>query len=329
MSMNIPDLEAFVAVVETGSIVAASTRLNVTQSAVTRRIQSLEDRLGQQLLNRSSKPLKPTSTGREAYEHGRRVLQSIDDLKAGISPGAEVRGEFRLGVMHYLSEAGLASPLDRLRNDFPLLSLHVVTGWSPQLLERVRRSELDAAAIVLDESVTLADGMCAEELGPQIFLLVASPSLGVPTLASMTDLSRVPWIMNEDGCGCRDSIRRRFEAARLPFAVSVEAANMELRLSLVARGLGLALVTPDALANSTWRDSVQIVEAEDFPVRQRAWMVHRAAVGRLGRPITLFRDTLQEELARFSSSKVLAKRQRRTHAKAPLRPERAAKLAAG
>jgi DNA-binding transcriptional LysR family regulator len=68
--MNIHDLEAFVAVVETGSIVGASARLNLTQPGVTRRIQNLEERLGTALLDRQSKPLKPTSSGREAYEHG-------------------------------------------------------------------------------------------------------------------------------------------------------------------------------------------------------------------------------------------------------------------
>ena len=70
--MNTHDLVAFVAVVETGSIVAASARLNLTQPGVTRRIQNLEELLGTQLLDRLSKPLKPTSAGHAAYEHGRR-----------------------------------------------------------------------------------------------------------------------------------------------------------------------------------------------------------------------------------------------------------------
>ena len=76
--MNIHDLEAFVAVVETGSIVAASARINLTQPGITRRIQNLEDSLGIALLDRQSKPLRPTAAGREAYEHGRRGLRSAN-----------------------------------------------------------------------------------------------------------------------------------------------------------------------------------------------------------------------------------------------------------
>jgi DNA-binding transcriptional LysR family regulator len=66
--MNLIDLEAFVSV-DHGSIVAAAAALHLTQSAVTRRVQSLEDMLGVSLLDRQTRPLQPTLAGRETYEH--------------------------------------------------------------------------------------------------------------------------------------------------------------------------------------------------------------------------------------------------------------------
>ncbi|HZE47367.1 MAG TPA: LysR family transcriptional regulator, partial [Xanthobacteraceae bacterium] len=163
--MNIPDLEAFVAVVETGSIVAASARLNLTQPGVTRRIQNLEERLGAALLDRQSKPLKPTSAGREAYEHGRRVLRSVEDLKAGVAPDGVVSGEFRIGIMPYLSEAALAVPLDQLRGEFPKLTLRIVSGWSPRLVEQVVHGELDAAALCLADGISPPEELVSDDLG--------------------------------------------------------------------------------------------------------------------------------------------------------------------
>jgi DNA-binding transcriptional LysR family regulator len=294
--MNIHDLEAFVAVVETGSIVGASTRLNLTQPGVTRRVQNLEERLGAVLLDRQSKPLKPTSAGREAYEHGRRVLRSLDDLRAGVSPQGEVQGEFRLGVMPYLSEAALALPLDRLRSAFPKLTLRVTSGWSARLVEQVTRSELDAAAVCLADGLSPPDELVAEDLGSQAVLLIAAPTLGVPKPATLSDLSRFPWVMNENGCGFRAFIRRSFEAERLPFMVAVEALSSDLRLSLVARGLGIGIVTPAAFAGNRWHEAIEIVDAPQFRPQVRAWMLHRPPAGRLGRPIALFRDALREGL---------------------------------
>lgn len=294
--MNIHDLEAFVAVVETGSIVAASARLNLTQPGVTRRIQNLEESLGTTLLDRQSKPLKPTSAGREAYEQGRRVLRSLEDLRAGVSPEGAVRGEFRLGIMPYLSEAALAAPLDRLRSEFPALTLRIASGWSPRLVDQVARSELDAAAVCLADGFSPPEELVAEDLGSQPVLLVAARDLGVPAPASLHDLSRFPWVMNENGCGFRAFIRHSFEAARLPFQVGVEAISVDLRMLLVARGLGVGVVTPAAFAGSRWRDAVVVIDAPEFRPQVRSWMLHRPPAGRLTRPIAVFRDALLDAL---------------------------------
>ncbi|MGP0061523.1 MAG: LysR family transcriptional regulator [Beijerinckiaceae bacterium] len=294
--MNIHDLEAFLAVVETGSIVAASTRLNLTQPGVTRRIQNLEEVLGAPLLDRQSKPLKPTSAGREAYEHGRRVLRSLDDLKASVSPEGDVRGEFRLGVMPLLSEAALSVPLDRLRGEFPQLTLRITSGWSLRLIEQVARSELDAAALCLVDGVSPPEDLISEDLGTQHVVLVAAPSLGVPKPATLCDLSRFPWVMNESGCGFRTHIRQTLEAARLPFHVAVEALNADLRLSLVARGLGIGIVTPAAFIGNRWLETVEEIKAQDFRPQVRVWMLHRPPTGRLAGPIAIFREALLEGL---------------------------------
>ncbi|OCI96847.1 LysR family transcriptional regulator [Rhizobium sp. AC27/96] len=294
--MNIHDLEAFVAVVETGSIVAASARINLTQPGITRRIQSLEDSLGIALLDRQSKPLKPTAAGREAYEHGRRVLRSLDDLKAGVSPGGAISGEFRLGVMPYLSEAALSAPLDQLRSQFPQLTLRIVSGWSPQLIEQVAHSQLDAATVCLAEGTEPPDNVVGDMLGIHNVILVASPSLGVPKAPKLDDLSRFPWIMNQSGCGFRAFIHHRFEAERLPFDVAVEAMSADLRMSLVSRGLGIGVLTPAALSGSRWRNSIEVIEAPDFSPRVVNWLVHRPPAGRLARPIAIFGEALTEAL---------------------------------
>jgi DNA-binding transcriptional LysR family regulator len=294
--MNLYDLDAFIAVVETGSIVGASARLNLTQPGITRRVQNLESALRTALLDRQAKPLKPTAAGREAYEHGRRVLRALEDLKAGLSPDGDVRGEFRLGVLPYLSEAALAVPLDRLRCEFPQLALRVTSGWSPGLIDQVARSGLDAAALCLVDGESPPEGLVSEDLGAQPVLFVAAPDLGVPRPATLVDLSRYPWVMNESACGFRAFIRGRFDAAHLPFHVGVEALSVDLRMSLVARGLGIGVVTPAAFAGSPWRDAVEIIDSRDFRPHVRSWMLHRAPAGRLAGPIAVFRNALQEQL---------------------------------
>ena len=80
--MNIQDLEALVAVVDTGSIVGAAERLHISQSAVTRRIQNLEESLNTPLLHRDARPIQLTTTAREVYVVAARVLACVRDLES-------------------------------------------------------------------------------------------------------------------------------------------------------------------------------------------------------------------------------------------------------
>jgi len=294
--MNTRDVEAFLAVVETGSIVAASARLNLTQPGVTRRVQSLEQTLGAELLDRQSKPLKPTPAGRQAYKQGRRLIGVIEELRSSVSPQREPAGEFRLGITPYLSEASLAAPVDTLRQTYPKLQIRITSDWSLRLIERVTGAELDAAAIGLPDGVVPPEPLIAVDIGKQPVLLVAAADLPLDEPTSLKALSRFGWVMNQDGCGFRAAIKRLFDAARLPFEVSVEAFNSDLRLSLIARGMGIGVVTSAALEASPLRDALKIVRAPDFDPQVRGWVVHRPQAGRLGPPVATFAAALEAQL---------------------------------
>ena len=157
-------------------------------------------------------------------------------------------------------------------------------------------SELDAVAVCLADGVQPPEELAGDELGIQQVLLVAAPGLGVPSPARLLDLSRFPWVMNETGCGFRGFIRHSFEAARLPFTVGVETIAADVRMSLVARGLGIGIVTPGAFVESPWRDEVEVIDCPDFRPQVRAWLLHRPPAGRLARPIAAFHEALREGL---------------------------------
>src|SRR5215831_20232647 len=81
--MNLQDIEAFVAVAETGSVNRAAARLNLTQPATTRRIQNFEAAIGAtSLFGRSIKPAVLTSLGSHVLEQCRRVLAAVAELEA-------------------------------------------------------------------------------------------------------------------------------------------------------------------------------------------------------------------------------------------------------
>jgi DNA-binding transcriptional LysR family regulator len=135
--MNLSDLEAFAAVVESGSIVGAVGRLFLTQSAVTKRNQNMEGALDLILLDRQSRPIRPTPVGKKVYDHARTILASVTAMKEATAHNGEVSGDFNLGVAPGLGE-GVVTPLfETLCRHFPKLVPRVFAQNTRVLLERM------------------------------------------------------------------------------------------------------------------------------------------------------------------------------------------------
>lgn len=101
------ELAALVAVVETGSFTAAAERLDTEKSAVSRRVAALEDRLGVQLIRRTTRRMNLTDTGRSFYERSARILADVDEAEAAVlQQHGELRGTLKValplsfGVLH-------------------------------------------------------------------------------------------------------------------------------------------------------------------------------------------------------------------------------------
>ncbi|MGW8390248.1 LysR family transcriptional regulator [Pseudoduganella sp. HUAS MS19] len=91
------DLKTFVAVVEAEGFSGAAARLGVVKSAVSRRISELEDRLGTQLLVRSTRSMSVTDAGALLYERALRLLDDLHDAEAEVSSGSTaLRGKLRV-----------------------------------------------------------------------------------------------------------------------------------------------------------------------------------------------------------------------------------------
>lgn len=280
-------------------MVRAAEKLHLTQPGLTRRVQNLESSLGAELLDRQSKPLKPTPAGNEVYALARTVLRAVGDLLSVASPQSEPAGELRIGVPPFLAEVALEEPFDQLRSAFPRLTLRVTAGWSPGLVQSVERGSIDVSVVLMPSTFSPPQTLQATPLAFLPTVIVAARSLGLPDKPlALADLSQCEWVLNQDGCGMRSALRQALEAAGLPFKVAVEAFGAELQLSLVARGIGIGLVTPDLLERSVHRAALRVVETVDFRTGIHAWFIHGSLPGRLTRPADLLRRSLIEVLAK-------------------------------
>lgn len=294
--MEFDDIRAFVAVAEARSVSRAARVLYLTQPAVTRRVQRLERALGVALCDRRRRPFALTEAGQAVLERCRRVLHAVRDIHSASDGDALAAREIRIGVAHALTEVTLTEPVDRVRRAFPRVTLCLSTGWSRDLLERVRAQALDGSIVLLPDSERLPAGLAATRLGHES-LVVVGPRRGRPGPLELAALSDVGWILNPEGCAARALLQRTLLAANLRMRVAVETYTYELQLALVARERGLGLVPARILARSPLRSRLRVrrIPGLDFPltiwaVRGRATpdlepvfgALDRALIDRLG-----------------------------------------------
>ena len=284
--VNLQDLQAFVAVAETGSVNRAALRLHLTQPATTRRLQNFEAALGgAALLDRSAKPPVLTPTGRRVLEHCRRVLQSVAELAASASHAAQPAGDLRIGVAHGLGEVVLGSPLDRLRRSFPDVQLRVSSNWTRQLIEEIRSRALDCAIGLVTAEHTVPPGVQVVPLGSESIVVVAAkdakPRDTSKRRLRLRDLAGEGWILNPAGCGCRAALERAFDRAQASMRLTAEVFGEDLQLFMIARSAGLGIVPRRQFDHSPHRPRLRIVKVTDFTLHATIAMLHGPSLGNL------------------------------------------------
>jgi DNA-binding transcriptional LysR family regulator len=290
--MNIVDLEAFVAVAESGSIVGAAAKLYLTQSAITRRIQNLEIALGVVLLDRQTRPLQMTSIGKATYESAKPVLASVDNLRSTVMHDGEPSGTFRFGIARGLGDIGVLGPISELRREFPLLKVQAYTQWTAPLIDKVRSKLLDAAAILLSNGAVPPQDVDCEMVGKQSFVIVEKKTGSKARSVELSELTACSWILSPEGCGTRSDVQSALARQRLPFAISVEAEGKDLQLALVAQGVGLGIVPVQVFEASPSREKLSVIRVKDFAPVQDLWVIKHKSNGLNTKVFKSFRTAL-------------------------------------
>lgn len=298
-NMDIQDARSFIAVVEAGSISRAARELHLTQPAVTRRVQRLEQAVGAQLIDRSKRPFALTDIGQAAVERCRRLVSTQDELKSLAQAGALPTRECRIGVAHALTELALIEPVDEMRQAFPAVVVRLYTGWSRELAERVRSGALDAAVVLLPDGETLPSGTDGNALASEQMEVIAPRRWRSRTWA-MRAAAEAGWILNPEGCAVRAWLQRSLARAGMPLRVGVETYNYELQMALVARARALGLVPTRLLARSASRKQLCTLRVRGLEFPMTIWMITGMLAPPLEQPLSTLSQALRGRLSRKS-----------------------------
>lgn len=120
-------VQEFVSVVDTGSFSGAAKQLGHSKSHISKHVKELEQRLGVDLLHRTTRTIQLTNQGLEFYHRCSQILHNLDDAEVALTEqSAELRGEIRMTVAGLFGEDFLAPIVASFLKDYPRVSVDIM-----------------------------------------------------------------------------------------------------------------------------------------------------------------------------------------------------------
>lgn len=247
--MELRQLEYLVTVVEEANFTRAARRCHVAQPGVSAQIRQLERELGQVLLDRSGRTVRPTAAGAAVLPYARAALDAVADMGLAIDElSGLVRGRLKVGMVASISAIDLPALLARFARQHPGVEIALTEAASLDLLDALIARRLDAAVVGLPGQAPA--GIAADVVAEVPLVAVVGPADPLASKRSVTldALARRPVITLPHGTGLRSVIDRACSQAGVQLRVAFEASDPQVLAQLAAHGLGVAIVTEPAAA---------------------------------------------------------------------------------
>lgn len=256
-------LTTWVAVVDAKSVSAAATLLGISQAAVSQRIKQLEASLETTLLDRSTRPAKPTTAGERLFEHATQLLQRADEMVEGVRNLSRAkRSIVRFGCVD--SFAATIGPTLIRGLSGASRQIRLWSGLTPVLDSLLENRQLDIA--VTTSAVSSRPGIKRQELFSEPYLLVLPKEFDIEGCRGFADIARtLQFIRYSSRSVIGQDVDRYLEGFGEFFERTYEFDATDPLLSLVSEGLGFALTTPLCIWQSRHLlPSLQIVPVARF-----------------------------------------------------------------
>jgi DNA-binding transcriptional LysR family regulator len=269
--MDTQALSAFLEVADSASFTRAAERLHLSQPAVSKRLRSLEDQIGQPLFDRVGRSVLLTDAGRALLPYARRVVQTLEDGRRALSQLSQtVSGRLSIGTSHHIGLHRLPPVLKRFVLDYPDVDLDLHFMDSEDACEAViaGKLELGIVTLPLQPLPQLDSGVVWDD--PLAVVAAPSHPLAARRRIRLEDLAEYPAVLPDADTYTHRIIRTELEARGISPRVRLATNYLETLKMLAAIGLGWS-VLPVSMID----DGVQRLSVSGFsPRRELGWVRH-------------------------------------------------------
>ena len=268
--MRLEQIQAFLAIAETGSFQKAARQCGVTQSTISRQIQSLESVAGLPLFHRGAQA-KLTVAGDHLMPRARKIWNEWQQATQDLN-------NLRLGNQRELCVAAIASLcahylppiLETFRQHYPHTQLRVTSLGSDRALKVLRDGLVDVAIVMNNPLLVNSSELVVKTLyeeSVQVLMSARHPLAGLREVP-WSELSKFPQVVFKDGYGMQRLVQDQFQQQQLHLQVAVELNTLDAFRGVVRQGRSIALLPQAALLDAR-EDETLVVRSLARPKLRR------------------------------------------------------------
>lgn len=246
LNLNLFHLRAAVCVAKQASFVAAANELHVSQSSLSRMIQSLEEMLGTSLFIRTTRRVELTPAGTDLIAMAERIIGDIDiTLDNMASYSNQKRSQVIVSCLMSVIPGGLHRAVAKFHKNFPSTEVHVREGIQEQVEQDIRNGKSDIAIAAIDKAATEFENRK---------LITEEVLVGFAKSHEFQNLEQVPFsrlkgqslISFPRGAKIRELVDSAAATAGFSLRHSFTASQILTLASITSSGVGVALVPSSA-----------------------------------------------------------------------------------
>jgi DNA-binding transcriptional LysR family regulator len=242
--INLRQVEAFKAVIESGSVSRAALMLNISQPAMSKLIAHLEEDTGLSLFDRVKGRLAPTERGMRLYKEIDRIFAGVRQVENAVEAiRREEQGQLLVGVMPALSRSFIQQATMGFLQQHPNVFCSVKSRSSEWIVDWLVTRKLDVGLVSsrIENPYVIAEPLTQH---PLVCIMPNDHPLASRNVIEPSDLDNVPFVSFDTDTQAGQCIATMFDTYNVRPNIVLVANVSPTLCEFVAAGLGVALVHP-------------------------------------------------------------------------------------
>ncbi len=282
-------LNVFNKVAEKLSFTKAAKELFITQPAVTKHINALEQEFNNKFFNRKGNSIELTEAGKILHKYVKDINKLYNQLNFELNALNQThKGKLRIGTSTTITQYVLPKLMANFKSKFNDLTINVISGNTEQIEKALFKNEIDLG--IIEGQSKRSDFNYLEFLKDEIVLVTKSAhKLAKVNKISLDELKNYPLVLRENGSGTLEVINYYLKQNGLnlsDFLIELRFGSTEGIKNYILHSESLAFLSIQSILNEINRNELSIIHIDNFEINRSFNFIY--PIGQQNKIVNLF-----------------------------------------